>query len=1114
MGLKHGEAELDLLERYRRDRTELLTFVLNVGIIEKVVMPPGAITIDDVDLDQVSVDHVLDCARKGGVLELWEAMRRFHDDIKRPSMTDLVLREVYPHSTEHDAFGPSAEVPLFVAADVPQPPTVNASEGFSVLAVQVQQSHIDKQDEDDEHEAEAEEEHPLRAIVSRNQLVDASDLTLDLPSFVTGLSEDDLRETAYEVLLASVGGAGGLISAVKESSSKVTRHTKSNSSRSKTQPARAPGLAGLLETMRIQMEISEATDMQTREALLRAAAGRVGKRMDTLLVPLELLFVTTPEDFPDQKSFLSWEKRQLNLLEEGLVNHPSTSFDMADRLRADLKLLLGRILQDQFLQAPVGPMQRAENLKALWGIAIALAEGLGNGEQSAEFCHWADGYHLNVRLYEMLLSSVFDRFGAGQIVEEVEEILELLKSTWRVLGITQTVHDTCYTWVLFRQFALTGEATLLLHATQQMKRIASDGQRGAQERSYMKSLRSTSKGNDGSQELTYVQAVLIPIKLWADKRLENYHVHFLEDLGKMDSLVTVAMIASRLIADEIDQSGNNKLSSTADIVAVAKQAKDYISSSLAQAFERALEAVDSKWESQSEHPLALLAEEVKALAKTDALMYVPILTRWHPQAQAISASLLHNLYHRELKPFVQEISNLTDDVTAVLPAADSLEEYLRQLVLTVSDEGSNSYKQEMVPFEVEVVSSNLIMQWINSQLEQVSRCIEETIANESWEITSSEQCYGSSIVKVFQVIEVVVDDFLCLKLPMRISLLRSLMNGLDGALQLYTNRVVAQLGNMEDLIPSLPGLTRFKKDTVVKAFSKKKAPESKTLDEKRIGEINLMTTARMSVCLNTLHHLLCKADALEENIKEQWSRKRPNDDLTSATFFSRGSWASDGDARLRHLSRSSEEFSIGLESSRKVIKASIDKFSEFLGTKIIFWDMRESFIDGLYKMSVSQSRMAKVVSGLDSVLGQLCETIVGPLRDQVVMSLLQASLDGLMRVLLDGGSSRSFSQSDGGMLEEDLSLLKNFFTADGDGLPKPLVDSTAAPIQQVIDLYKVETWIVIENFKHANDQGFGSSALQKTGLRSPSYADILLRVLCHRPDRESSKFLKKHYKLP
>nr|KAJ0209864.1 hypothetical protein LSAT_V11C400175800 [Lactuca sativa] len=37
-------------------------------------------------------------------------------------------------------------------------------------------------------------------------------------------------------------------------------------------------------------------------------------------------------------------------------------------------------------------------------------------------------------------------------MHEVEEILELLKSTWRILGITETIHHTGYAWVLFRQF--------------------------------------------------------------------------------------------------------------------------------------------------------------------------------------------------------------------------------------------------------------------------------------------------------------------------------------------------------------------------------------------------------------------------------------------------------------------------------------------------------------------------------------------------------------------------------------------------------------------------------------------------------------------------------------
>lgn len=33
-------------------------------------MPPGAVSLDDIDLDQVSIDYVLECAKKGdGILK-------------------------------------------------------------------------------------------------------------------------------------------------------------------------------------------------------------------------------------------------------------------------------------------------------------------------------------------------------------------------------------------------------------------------------------------------------------------------------------------------------------------------------------------------------------------------------------------------------------------------------------------------------------------------------------------------------------------------------------------------------------------------------------------------------------------------------------------------------------------------------------------------------------------------------------------------------------------------------------------------------------------------------------------------------------------------------------
>ena len=59
------EYAIDLLQRYRRDRRTLLDFILSGSLIKKVIMPPGAVTLDDVDLDQVSVDYVLNCTKKG-----------------------------------------------------------------------------------------------------------------------------------------------------------------------------------------------------------------------------------------------------------------------------------------------------------------------------------------------------------------------------------------------------------------------------------------------------------------------------------------------------------------------------------------------------------------------------------------------------------------------------------------------------------------------------------------------------------------------------------------------------------------------------------------------------------------------------------------------------------------------------------------------------------------------------------------------------------------------------------------------------------------------------------------------------------------------------------------
>ncbi|KAG0604223.1 hypothetical protein M758_10G154400 [Ceratodon purpureus] len=963
-----GSTDLELLQRYRRDRRELLNFLLAASVIKKVVMPPGAVSYDDIDLDQISVDYILECARKNSALDLSEAIKRYHDDLNLPPSSETKLGEIYYLVTNPDLSGPiPSRPPPRKGSEPATPPTYKKS--FSLQSTPSKRVDVDDELDDDEDD----DELPRK---SQRALNDISNFVLDLPPLATGLSDDDLRETAYEVLLVSVGAAGGLISPAKEKkeekkSKLVRKFTRNKTDKYVPAPTRAAGLAGLMETMRTQMEISGVSDRRTREAILHASAGRVGKRMDTLLVPLELLSAVPHSAFPDKIQYIRWSKRQMNLLLEGLLNHPFVGIEPSDRSALELRGLVAKLEEAETLPSPAGPAQHTESIRGIRGVAIALAERVGRGD-TGEVCHWADGYHLNVRIYEKLLMAVFDVLDEGQLVEEAEEILEMLKSTWRVLGITQTIHDTCYTWVLFRQHVLTGEPALLQLAAQQMKRIPSDSQRSTQERFYVKGLRAVVEGPDGPQELSYIQSVLMPIKQWADKQLQDYHLHFADAPSKMEVLVTVAMITGRLIADENENSGVARMTSTAEMAAVAKQAEDYIWSSVKLAYDRIVEEVEAKQGYDDKHPLAQLAENVQRLAKKDANVFSPILSKWHPQAIAISACLLHTLYQKELKPFLDEVSQLTDDVTSVLPAADSLEQFLMELIASVTDDEDSRrvFEQQMTPYQVEVVSGTITMRWVNTQLAQLTEWVDRSAQQEKWQPLSAQQRHGGSIVEVFRIVEETIDQFFKLNLPMRLPQLKGLTNGFDNALQQYINRVVAQLGDKRDLVPPAPSLTRYKKEVALKSVSnKKKVADPRLPDERRSSEINLLSTTSLCVRLNTLHYILSHADLLEDNLRDRWAVKRPQDDFSRANGSQSKHLSGDPDMRRMRESgaRPVDDLSMAFEGSRKAVNTAIDKICDFTGTKLIFWDMRDTFIDGLYKVSVSQARMQIVVDGLDPV---------------------------------------------------------------------------------------------------------------------------------------------------
>ncbi|KAH9752317.1 protein unc-13-like [Citrus sinensis] len=329
---------------------------------------------------------------------------------------------------------------------------------------------------------------------------------------------------------------------------------------------------------------------------------------------------------------------------------------------------------------------------------------------------------------------------------------------------------------------------------------------------------------------------------------------------------------------------------------------------------------------------------------------------------------------------------------------------------------------------------------------------------------------------------------------MRSTELNALFRGIDNAFQVYANHVTDKLGSKEDLVPPEPVLTRYRKEAGIKAFVKKEILDPRMSEERRSSEINILTTAALCVQLNTLHYAISQLNKLEDSILERWTRKKPHENFLKKLVEEKSKSFTKNDT---------------FDGSRKDINAAIDRICEFTGTKIIFWDLREPFIDNLYKPSVSKSRLESLIEPLDVELSKLCDVIVEPLRDRVVTGLLQASLDGLLRVLLNGGPFRVFFPSDAKQLEEDLEILKEFFISGGDGLPRGVVENQVARARHVVKLHGYETRELIDDLRSGSSQDM-------LGTRGKLGADseTLLRILCHRSDSEASHFLKKQYKIP
>ncbi|KAM0973627.1 hypothetical protein TB2_016538 [Malus domestica] len=992
------------------------------------------------------------------------------------------------------------------------------------------------------------------SIPTRSISAMGTDLPSPLGQLSTQLSDSDLRLTAYEIFVAACRtSTGKALTFTPSSADSPTQHAnspndspalqrsltstaaskmkkalglKSPGSGSKKSPGSAGSGAGsgpgkprramtVGELMRIQMGISEATDSRVRRALLRISASQVGRRIESVVVPLELLQQLKSSDFTDQQEYDAWQKRTLKILEAGLLLHPHVPLDKSNNAAQRLRQIINGALDRPFETG-----RNNETLQVLRNAVTALASRSSDGLYDTS--HWADGLPLNLRLYERLLEACFDLHDETSIIEEVDELMEHIKKTWSILGMNQMLHNLCFTWVLFHRFVATGqvELDLLYAADSQLAEVAKDA-KATKDSEYCKILSST----------------LTSILGWAEKRLLAYHDTFdSSNIDAMQAIVSLGVVAAKILVEDISNEYRRRRKNEVDVA--RSRIDTYIRSSLRTAFAQAspqylplippfpsfnkrenatniisvlrMEKADSSRRASRHQPnplpvLAILAKDVGELAVKEKEVFSPILKRWHPFAAGVAVATLHACYANEIKQFISGIAELTPDAVQVLRAADKLE---KDLVLIAvldsvdSDDGGKAIIREMPPYEAETAIANLVKVWIKTRVDRLKEWIDRNLQQEVWNPQANEDGYAPSAVEVLRILDETLEAFFQLPIPMHPALLPDLMTGLDRCLQYYVTKAKSGCGSRNTFVPTMPALTRCTIGSKFQGFGKKK--EKSPVPQKRNSQVatlnngdNSFGIPQMCARINTLQRIRSELEVLEKRI-------------------------------ITHLRNSEsanvEDFSNGLGKKFELTPAAcveaIQQLCEAVAYKMIFHDLSHVLWDGLYVGEPSSCRIDAFLDGLEKNLLIISNTVHERVRTRIITDIMRASFDGFLLVLLAGGPSRAFSQQDSQIIEDDFKALKDLFWANGDGLPSELIDKFSTTVRSVLPLFRTDTDSLVERFRRVTLESYGSSARSRlplpptSGQWNPTEPNTLLRVLCYRNDESATKFLKKTYNLP
>ncbi|GAU26821.1 hypothetical protein TSUD_289260 [Trifolium subterraneum] len=959
------------------------------------------------------------------------------------------------------------------------------------------------------------------------------------------LDDDDIRETAYEIFFASCrsspgfggrsaltfiskhenGGTGGTtptpgtpsqtsrvkralgLKILKTSLSQrmMSRGTWTTSLSTPSSPVAesSPRSARVVpkrvmtmaEVMRLQMGVTEQSDSRLRKTLMRTLVGQLGRQAETIILPLELLRHLKPSEFSNPHEYHLWQKRQLKILEAGLLLHPSIPVEKTNTFAKNLK----EIIRSGELK-PIDTSKNSETMRTFSNSVVSLSMRSPNGTPT-NICHWANGFPVNVHLYISLLQSIFDLEDETLVLDEVDELLELMKKTWSTLAINRQIHNLCFTWVLFQQFVATGqrEPDLIIASHAMLNEVANDAKK-EKDSFYVKMLTS----------------VLGSLQGWADKKMLNYHLYFQgESIKQIENLLPVVLLATKVLEDGAISDGEWQVKGGKTLADSSEErVNDYIRSSIKNAFEMMIESENGKsTESETKKDISEvmleLAQQTEDLATKERQNYSPILKKWYTIAGGVAAMTLNNCYGHVLNQFLSEmIKTISVELILVLKKARKLEDILVQMVVEDSadcEDGGKTVVREMVPFEVDSTLLNLMKKWIDDANQRGNDFLQKAKESETWNPKSKSEPVAKSVVEMMNLAKKIVQEFFQIPIGITEDLVQELADGLHKLFKEYT-MFIAACGLKENYIPTLPTLTRCNRNSKFHKLWKIASPCNVSCEDPHIygiyesGHPHSCTsrgTQRLYIRLNTLHYMLTHIASLDKSLT-----------------LNQGVVPIDRSASTK--GKSSSYF----ETVTNSIIAACQHLSEVASYRLIFFDSNAFFYDSLYVGDVANARLNKALTILKHNIKLMTAILTERAQPLLIKEIMKACYDAFLLVLLAGGTTRMFNESDHVSIQEDFNSLKQEFVSCGEELiAESVVDKEGEVVEGVIGLMGTTTEELMEILNSLSSENGGNGG--KLPLPMPPTTrkwnrtdpNTILRVLCYRNDRVANHFLKRTYQI-